>query len=199
MILPEDWREKAADQVEEGGLARAVRSDHRAQLARLDRHRHVVDGDQAAEMLRDVLHRQQTHVVAFPPNAIRLMSHNGRRMQRAKRLEIGLGRRGDPSWFSVICPRRGARNLKIDPIRSGVGRAPASGETKSRSPSCLSSPNPSSFASASPTSKSMSMPKFLRSHPRCRPRVRPRSRRPRYAGNDRREMPPCIPDPRPRR
>ena len=65
MIWPEVWREKAADQVEEGGLAGAVGADHRAQLARLDRHRHVVDGDQAAEMLRDVLDPQQAHDVAF--------------------------------------------------------------------------------------------------------------------------------------
>ncbi len=57
--------EKAADQIEEGGLAGAVGADDGAQFARLDRHRHVVDGDQTAEMLRDVLNPQQAHDVAF--------------------------------------------------------------------------------------------------------------------------------------
>ena len=57
--------EKAADQVEERRLAGAVRADHGAQFAGFDRHRDVVDGDQAAEMFRDVLDPQQAHVVAF--------------------------------------------------------------------------------------------------------------------------------------
>ena len=65
MMLPRGRREKAADQVEEGGLAGAVRADDRAQLAGLDRHRHVVDGDQAAEMLGDVLDPQQAHDVTL--------------------------------------------------------------------------------------------------------------------------------------
>ena len=58
-------REESADQVEEGGLAGAVGADHGAQLARLDRHRHVVDGDQAAEMPRDVFDLEQAHVPPF--------------------------------------------------------------------------------------------------------------------------------------
>ena len=54
-------REEAADQIEEGGLAGAVGADHGAQLARLDRERDVVDGDQAAEGARDVLDLEQAH------------------------------------------------------------------------------------------------------------------------------------------
>ena len=65
--LARGLREKAADQVEEGGLAGAVRADHGAQFAGLDDHRHLVDRDQAAEMLGDVLDAQQAHVLAFRP------------------------------------------------------------------------------------------------------------------------------------
>ena len=58
-------REEAADQIEERGLAGAVRTDDGAQLALLDRHRHAVDGDQAAEMLRYIFDAQQAHDVAL--------------------------------------------------------------------------------------------------------------------------------------
>ena len=58
-------REEAGDQIEEGRLAGAVRADDGAQLAGLDRHRDIVDGDQAAEMLRDVFDLEQTHDAAF--------------------------------------------------------------------------------------------------------------------------------------
>ena len=64
-MRPEVGVEKSADQIEEGGLAGAVGADHRAQLAGLDRHRDVVDGDQAAEMARDVLDLEQAHDVAL--------------------------------------------------------------------------------------------------------------------------------------
>ncbi len=57
--------EKSGDQVEERCLAGAVGADHGAQFARLDIHRHVADGDQAAEMLGDILDLQQTHVITF--------------------------------------------------------------------------------------------------------------------------------------
>ena len=57
--------QKSADQIEEGGLAGAVGADHRAQLAGLDGHRDVVDGDQAAEVARDVLDLEQAHGAAL--------------------------------------------------------------------------------------------------------------------------------------
>ena len=65
MMRPEVCCQKAADQVEERGLAGAVGTDDGAQLAGLDRHRHVVDGDQAAELLGDVLDPQQAHDITF--------------------------------------------------------------------------------------------------------------------------------------
>ena len=58
-------REQAADQIEERRLAGAVRTDDRAQFARLDGQRHVVDGDQAAKALRCALDLKQGH--AFAP------------------------------------------------------------------------------------------------------------------------------------
>ena len=57
-------REEAADQIEERRLAGAVGADHGAQLARLDGERDVVDGDQAAEALRDVVDLEQAHALA---------------------------------------------------------------------------------------------------------------------------------------
>jgi hypothetical protein len=51
------------NQVEKSGLAGAVRTDDGAQFPRLDRHRNIVQGDQAAEMLRHALHLQQTHAL----------------------------------------------------------------------------------------------------------------------------------------
>ena len=57
--------QKSADQIEEGRLARAIGSDDRPQLAVLDGHRHVADGDQAAEVARDVLDLEQAHVAAL--------------------------------------------------------------------------------------------------------------------------------------
>ena len=60
-------RQKSADHVEKGGFAGAVRADHGAQLARLDRHRHRVDGDQAAEPARDGLDFEQAHRALFRP------------------------------------------------------------------------------------------------------------------------------------
>src|ERR1019366_225142 len=58
-------REKSADHVEESRLAGAVRPDHGAQLAGLDRHRDLIDGDQAAEVARYVLHAQEAHDATF--------------------------------------------------------------------------------------------------------------------------------------
>ena len=46
---PGGRREEPADQVEEGGLAGAVRSDDRAQLALRHGHRYVAHGDEIAE------------------------------------------------------------------------------------------------------------------------------------------------------
>src|SRR5579883_2751199 len=57
--------EEAADQVEEGRLAGAVRTDDGAQLAALDRHRHVAHGDEAAEILRDAADVEEAHAAAF--------------------------------------------------------------------------------------------------------------------------------------
>src|SRR5581483_5625436 len=64
--LPGGLGQEAADQVEEGGLAGAVRADHCAQFAGLNGHRYVVDGHEAAETLRDILDTQQTHVPTPP-------------------------------------------------------------------------------------------------------------------------------------
>src|SRR6202042_3564469 len=58
-------REQAADQIEERRLAGAVRTDDRAQFARLDGQRYVVDGDQVAKALRCALDLKQGH--AFAP------------------------------------------------------------------------------------------------------------------------------------
>src|SRR5208283_1838398 len=57
-------REEAADHVEEGGLAGAVRANDGAQLAGLDRHRDVVDGDQAAEALGEVADLEEAHAAS---------------------------------------------------------------------------------------------------------------------------------------
>ena len=65
MMRPDVGVRKPLISVEERGLAGAVRPDHRAQFAGLDRHRHVVDGDQAAEMLGDVFDLQQAHDATF--------------------------------------------------------------------------------------------------------------------------------------
>jgi hypothetical protein len=56
-------REEPADQIEEGGLAGAVRSDHRAQLALGNGHRYVAHGDQAAEALGQALDLERAHAV----------------------------------------------------------------------------------------------------------------------------------------
>ena len=63
--LSRGLREKAADEIEEGGLAGPVGADDGAQFARFDRHGYAVDGDQAAEMLRRVLDTQQAHDAVF--------------------------------------------------------------------------------------------------------------------------------------
>ena len=51
----------ARDQVEDGGLARAVRPDDREHLARLDLERHPVYGPDAAEADPEVLDREEGH------------------------------------------------------------------------------------------------------------------------------------------
>ena len=48
-------RQERGDQLEQGGLAGAVRADHREDLAARDVEGDVVDGDQAAEALGQVL------------------------------------------------------------------------------------------------------------------------------------------------
>jgi hypothetical protein len=53
--------EKPADQVEEGGLAGAVRADDGTQLALAHRQRNVTYRDQAAEALSDVLDFEEVH------------------------------------------------------------------------------------------------------------------------------------------
>src|SRR6266545_2225120 len=53
--------EHAGDQVEDGGLAGAVGADDGANLARLDRHVDVVDGDQCPESARQPLAFKQRH------------------------------------------------------------------------------------------------------------------------------------------
>src|SRR3954447_12723446 len=57
--------QKSTDQVEEGRFARAIGPDDRAQFAVLDGHRHAADGDQAAEVARDVLDLEQAHDAAL--------------------------------------------------------------------------------------------------------------------------------------
>ena len=52
---------EAGDQVEQRGLAGAVRSDDREDLALLDRQAHIVDGMHAAERDRQVLGGQDGH------------------------------------------------------------------------------------------------------------------------------------------
>jgi hypothetical protein len=47
------WAIEAVEHVEEGGLARAVRSDQADQLARLDLERHLVERGQAAKAFHD--------------------------------------------------------------------------------------------------------------------------------------------------
>src|SRR5690348_3471113 len=54
-------RKEAADEIEEGRLAGAIRADHGAQLAFGDGERHVAYGGQAAEVLRYVADLQQAH------------------------------------------------------------------------------------------------------------------------------------------
>ncbi len=56
-----------ADHVEKGGLAGAVRADHRAQLSGLDRHRDAVDRDETAEPARDIVDFEQAHRAVFRP------------------------------------------------------------------------------------------------------------------------------------
>src|SRR5437868_7433104 len=57
--------EKSADKVEKGRLACTIGPDDRPQLAVRDRHRHAADGDQAAEVARDVLDLEQAHDAAL--------------------------------------------------------------------------------------------------------------------------------------
>src|ERR1700724_599567 len=57
--------EKYADQIEKGRLARTIGPDDRPQLAVLAGHRPVADGDQAAEVARNVLDLQQAHSAAL--------------------------------------------------------------------------------------------------------------------------------------
>ena len=54
-------REEAGDHVEERRLAGAVGADDGAKFPRRHLHRHVADGDQAAELLRDVANIQHDH------------------------------------------------------------------------------------------------------------------------------------------
>src|SRR5205807_3802633 len=52
-------RVEPGDAVERGGLARAVGADHRDDLPLVDDEAHVVDREQAAEALDDVLHLEE--------------------------------------------------------------------------------------------------------------------------------------------
>jgi len=54
--------ELAVDHVEAGGLAGAVRADHRQQLAGVQRETDVVDGPHAAERFRQMFDDEQAHV-----------------------------------------------------------------------------------------------------------------------------------------
>ena len=65
-------RLEAGNQVEQRGLARAVRADHRGDAAVGDLEIDGIDGDQPAEPPRHVLQRQQRH--ALPPRGMRLPS-----------------------------------------------------------------------------------------------------------------------------
>ena len=58
-------REHAGHQVEQGGLAGAVRADQRVDLARVDREAGVGDGADAAEMLRDACDLEHRPLAAF--------------------------------------------------------------------------------------------------------------------------------------
>ena len=55
-------RREAGDEMEERGLAGAVRTDHGMELARADLERDTVDRPDAAEVLRDLIETQQAHV-----------------------------------------------------------------------------------------------------------------------------------------
>jgi len=58
-------RKESADQIEERGLAGAVGTDHRAQLAGADREGDPVDGDELAELLARGAHLENAHAMAF--------------------------------------------------------------------------------------------------------------------------------------
>ena len=54
-------RQQAGDQIDQRGLARAIRTDQRMDFARLDREVDVVHGDQPAKMLEQILGDEQAH------------------------------------------------------------------------------------------------------------------------------------------
>ena len=62
-MAPGGRRKKAADQVEEGGLAGAVRPDDRAQFALRHVQRNVAHRDEIAEALGDVLDFENVHAL----------------------------------------------------------------------------------------------------------------------------------------
>jgi hypothetical protein len=53
--------ERTGDEVEHGRLSRAVRADHRADLARLDRETHPVNGHEGAEAAHQAAAFKQRH------------------------------------------------------------------------------------------------------------------------------------------
>ena len=60
-IRPLVGLKKPLIKIKECGLARAVRTDQRAQFALFDRHRNIVDRHQAAEMLRHIFYFKHAH------------------------------------------------------------------------------------------------------------------------------------------
>ena len=71
-----------ADDVEQGGLAGAVRSDQATDLARFDVEGQIAQGDDASEPHRDVTYIQQRHAHAPPSTTAETLAGDPRHLAK---------------------------------------------------------------------------------------------------------------------
>src|SRR5271166_925186 len=130
-------RKEAADEIEERGLAGAVWPDDRAQFARFDGHRHVVDRDEVAKALRGALDLKEAHALA----ALRSMPKTPRGKKRTTSTKTSpitdiqfSVRLETKSWSAtkIAAPISGPQNERMPPSTAMMTRLPERSKRNAR-------------------------------------------------------------------
>ncbi len=112
--------QELGQQVEAGGLAGAVRPDQRVDRALLDLQRHVVDGDEALELLGEA-HRLQSHVHADATSPLRRFGIKPHLRDRFNRLRCPQAR--SCSTTETVLPTRARSRADKNTPRFELERA----------------------------------------------------------------------------